>query len=116
MFRLLNLFRKTTPASEPAMSSTCEITSATLDKPSYASGDTMTLTAVRSATATTEATNTIDVGAKAADGTDATGVQVSVTIDVTAPQSSVVSVSDSSGRTWAQESDDGTTSVWTATA
>jgi hypothetical protein len=98
------------------MASTVTITSATLDKASYATGDTMTLTIVRSATATTEAALNLAVNATGADGTQATPINVTATIEVTSPEASTVGVTDDSGRQWAQASDDGTTAVWTATA
>lgn len=118
---MFSLFRRaaaapTSTATEPAMSSTVTISSATLDKPTYAAGETMTLTVVRSATATSAGTLNLTVNASDAAGTQAIPVQVSATIEVTAPEASSVAVTDSSGREWTKQSDDGATSVWTAVA
>jgi hypothetical protein len=112
---LFSALRRILQPSEPAMPSTVTISSATLDKDTYAAGDPMTLTVVRSASTTTERTDTLTVGATAGDASAPT-VSASLTVTLTSPEASTVSVSDDSGRTWTQVSDDGATAVLTATA
>lgn len=77
---------------------------ATLDKASYSPGETMTLTAVSSPSRTTDFTVTVNnpmFGSANASG------------QATAP----LTVTDTdTAHTWALQSDNGTTAVWTATA
>lgn len=73
----------------------------TLDKPAYAPGDTMTLTAVSDKRVQSD---TIDVQAAGDDAKVTTTVQAGI------------KVSDSTGRVWTVKSDDGVTAVYTATA
>jgi len=83
--------------------------SASLDKAAYAEGETMVLTVNRS-DADTEAL-TLTIVATDKSGNSSTPVNVTATIDPT-----TVSVSDSSGRVWAQQSDNGSIAVFTAVA
>ncbi len=100
------------------MSTTVAVTSATLDKnpAGYAAGDVMTLTVVRAASSTSERVDTLDVGASAADGTQAAKLTITATIEITTPEASTVAFTDSSGRAWTAGRDDGMTAVFTAVA
>lgn len=83
--------------------------SASLDKATYADGETMVLTVNRS-DADTEAL-TLTIVATDKSGNASNPVSVTATIDPT-----TVSVSDSSGRVWAQQSDNGAVAVFTSVA
>lgn len=83
--------------------------SASLNKSSYAPGETMTLT-VSYGDADTK-TMSVTVTATDSQGNTGTSTPVSVVIDPT-----TLSVSDSLGKTWTKASDSGTVAVFTAVA
>lgn len=91
------------------------ITSASLDKDSYAVGDTATLTVVRADGSTEGRSDSLSIVATGADGTPSATETLTITIEATVGESSTISVSDSSGRVWSQASDDGSQAVFTAT-
>lgn len=98
-----NLFKKeATPMASPTVS-------ASLDKTTYALGDTATLTVTYADADTQPLTVTITV----TDSTGNTSDPVSVTANIT--DSVTVTVTDDSGRTWAKKSDTGAIAVYTAT-
>jgi hypothetical protein len=111
---LSNLFHSA-PAQETPMASTINGT-ATFDKTSYAAGDTMTLTVVRSGSTSQTLSATAAIVLAAPDGTtesiSAGPVDVTRTVSVAVS----ASVSDDGSRSWTLQSDDGATAVYTATA
>lgn len=82
--------------------------SASLDKSSYSPGETATLT-VTYGDADTE-TMTVTVVVTDAEGNSSNPAQVTAVVDPL-----TITVSDDSGRTWAQQSDSGSVAVYTTT-
>ena len=87
--------------------------SASLDKSSYAPGETMTLTVTY-----TDADNWSRVDTITVTGTDQAGNPATVTLNtlVTSQDPVSVDVADSSGRSWTKQSDSNGVAVFTASA
>lgn len=87
--------------------------SATLDKASYAPGEQMTLTVQYA-----DADNWTRVDTIVITGTDQNGNAAVATIEttVTSEDEVLLTIEDTSGRTWSKFSDDGSTAVYTSTA
>lgn len=83
--------------------------SASLDKPAYAVGETMTLTVSYSDADTQQVSVTVQIADKA--GNTSAPVTCTAVIDP-----STVTTSDSSGRVWTKQSDTGSVAVFTAVA
>jgi hypothetical protein len=89
------------------------IVSVTFDQPSYTPGQQITATVAYTA-GMSAATQTF-TGTATDEVTQQTG-SLTVSFTAVAADATTVSVSDSGGRDWAMQSDDGTTAVFTATA
>jgi hypothetical protein len=94
------------------------ITSLTFDKPAYNPGDTITLTVdyVPDTAGVNPVTSTATVNVTDANGNVTASDSAPFTVNEPVAGGDTVSVTDSGGRTWTQQSNSGTVAVFTATA
>jgi hypothetical protein len=115
MFLLSHLISLIRSPEGPVMAATLTGT-VSFDKPAYNVGETITATIVHAGSDVTPTDKTFTGTLADAAGETATVTATFVIDEPVAVPTTVQSVTDSDGRTWAQVSDDGKTAVWTATA
>ena len=94
------------------------ITSMTFDQPAYNPGDTITLTVayVADTPGVSPVVNTATASVTNSGGTVTATDSADFTVNEPAAAGDTVNVTDTGNRTWAEQSDDGSTAVFTTTA